>query len=747
MPFNLETQGQDSDQDSVDVNFDESAEETTDDNGEPLSSPQEALDLISEYWAAEPDGDKLWQDLKARETAYFEAYQRRGLLTMQRLVYGSYFGLTGSSGQSSRWQTQSLSFAGEDGELIEFSANEFRSFCDQIFAMMTKNRPAFQALAVNSDARTLSQVEASDTIVQYYYEQIFGEKKEKELVKIEGLYGKAYIHLDWDEDGGPEIEVNEPIQTPQGPVPNKKKVHAGEFIVSRHYPWEVICEPFRSEYDGHLWRMVVGVKRSKWEMMARYPMYAAQIKKSETCDNAYEYMFPGADPLAMVSEDMCSIRVFYHAKTAAMPQGRKALFVNGILVDDSELEVEEIPVLPMVSCELHGTGFGISDLWNIIPLDQMENQVLSDMATNVEAFGRPPIALVEGTDVDLDALANGQKVLFIPPNTQTPEAVKFPQIPEVSFKLLEMLRQLRQSISGLNAIARGDTSTNVTSGAHAALYSQIAVEAQSPRQAELDLMRERIANMLLTFLKKYAKYPQMVAIAGQDERAYMDSFEKEDWEGIHRIHMKTANPAMRTREGRLQIAELLRDWPGQPVKDPGTIIDLITTGQIKPMYNLKRVTDIHIRAENEALLEGPQVLQEPGEPDPMTGQPAMNDYVDGVRVLITENVQEHLFGHLEVVYSPAAQKNPAVKQAALTHIQEHIRIARAGDPYLAQVLGIPGPEQSMQQQQPGAGANGSGPTQKQSTDAQKTLTAPDEKDDSKSSLPTPAKSPVAAPLG
>lgn len=719
------------------------------------SDLEQVTNILEGYWAAEKDGRALWATLKEKKTAFFEAYERRGLTFINRMSFGAYFGLQGGgNGLSTRWQTQSIQFSGEDGELIEFSVNEMRSFCDQIFNMTTKQRPAFQAQATNTDYASMAQVDSADSMVSYYYEQVLGERKEKEIVKVEGLYGKAYAHIEWDPDGGPEIEVpGEPVPSPSGagPLPGEpQKVRSGEFVISRCYPWEIFCEPFRSEYDGHWWRGVILPKRSKWEMIARYPIYAQQINESGLEDDPYEYRMPGADPAAKLPEDLCSVHIFYHARTAAMPQGRKCVFVNSIMVDDDELPIDEIPIIPLMSCELHGTSFGISDLWNLMPLEQAQNQVLSDMMTNVEAFGRPPIAIQEGTDVDIDALANGQKIFFIPPGAPTPEAVKFPQVPEISFKILESLRAYKQSITQLNAVARGDTNSSITSGAMAALYTQIAVEAQTPRQLELDLMREKTGNMLLAFLKKYAKHPQMVSIVGVDERAYMDTFTPDDWNGIHRVVIKTANPMLRTQQGRMQLAEILRDWPGQPLKDPAKIIDLITTGRMKPLYNVQRVTDLRIRWENERLLEGPPVQQVPGDPDPMTGQPTMKNTVPTVPVLMTENAAEHIIGHLEVIYSPAARKNPAVLQAALVHVVEHINTAREGDPYTAQLLNNPAPEQQApapggNPNQPGSpnqgkGANGSGPTK-----GTQVATADVMQDDSGSAkLPKPASPPANA---
>jgi len=751
------------DPDSVDVNLDEE------------NPDQDAMDFVidelDDFWPAEKDPDELYESLRAKEEHYLQTMERRGLIDMYRLMFAQYFGLNGNvqAYGINQWATQTIQFAGEDGELIEFSANELRSFVDQLVNMMTKNRPAFECEAINTDYASMAQCEADDSMVTYFYEQENGERREKELAKMELMYGKAFIHIDWDPDAGPQIDVPDEF-VPEGGRTDGAKVKAGshkeptgKFEVRALFPWEVISEPGRSEHVPHQWRIVVLTGKSKAEAMLRWPVFAQEIKNVSSDDSEWGHKFPGTDYGTPESEDACTWRVFYYQKCAALPNGRKVIFVGDVQVEDEDLDIDTIPVHTLMSCELHGTSFGISDMWNLIPLEQMQNQVLSDMATNVEAFGRPPLVLPEGADIDLDALANGQKVIFLPEGTvSTASVLKFPEIPPISFKLLELLRNYKQSISQLNAVERGESMQGVSSGAHAALYEQKSLEAQSPRVLEITLAREAVCNIELQFLKKYATHPQMVAIVGADERPYLKTFTKDDFSGVSRVKVKSVNPMMATTNGKLQIADMLRQWPGNPITDPQQIIDLITTGKMKPMYNLTRTIDLRIRWENEQLMKGPAVVETQPQVDPMTGQQVSPGYprVPTVPANMLENIQKHVVNHMEVLYSPEAQENPAVLQAVLAHIQEHVELWKVSDPSLAQVLGNPPPpqaqlppenqKQAAAQQTPGGVPPGGEPQQKQVDKAAQavapaTTATTEGSDDSKSGgLPKPSK-PAQAP--
>ncbi len=700
-----------------------------------MSPAEEALEYLQGFWAAEKDPKKLWDTCQEKRGSFYNAMNNRGLPAMMNLAYQMYYGFSDTATNSTRFQTQTLSYAGEDGELLELSVNELRSFWDQIINMMVKNRPSFEAQATNTDATSMSGVESADTVVTNFYEQAFGERQEKEVAKIEAMYGKAFLHVEWDSDGGDDVEVEEMVPSPAGDLASTKTVKSGTLHITRCYPWNVAQEPYQSEFDSPSWRLVRVAPRSKFEMVARFPTKKKEIESSAFESQEYEFYFPDNDPTAEQPEDMCDVWIFYHARTAALPEGRKVMFANGVCVKDEPLPLDVIPVLPFMSSELHGTCFGVSDLWNMIPLEQLQNQITSNMATNIEAFGNPALVLPRDQGIDIDALANGQKVVWMNAGDQMPAPIQFPTIPPVSFQMLGLLRNWKQSISGLNAVARGDTSDNIKSGSHAALYAQQAVEAQSPRAAELDILRERTADIIVSYLKKYAVHPQLVAMVGIDERDYLKSFTQKDVAGVKRIKVKTASPLMRTQAGRMQVVELMLKSPGNLIKDPQQMIQFLEAGQMKPLYQLARVENLHIQRENEELRQGPPVQQDAQG----------NMVVPSVRALITENAKQHITNHLEVLYSPEAKKNPAIRDAVMAHIMDHTNVARNGDPYLAALLGIPGPQQDSAPggEQPGGGNARKAPPQQTVTDTEEVLAdgAPEE---DQPRLPKPAQSPLAA---
>ena len=196
-----------------------------------------------------------------------------------------------------------------------------------------------------------------------------------------------------------------------------------------------------------------------------------------------------------------------------------------------------------------GVAFGYSDCWDLLPVNQVIDQMLSDIATNLSTFGRQLIAIGAGTDIDVDAIAGGLRVLTLGPGDAAPTGVSLAEIPDASQWFVGYLHARLQSLSGLNATARGEDSGQ--SGTHAALLHSIAVESQSALQLAVDTMRERVANKMLALASDFAEHPMALDIAGLDERPYQLDVEKNRLAGIRRVKIRTANPLLRTQAGRM----------------------------------------------------------------------------------------------------------------------------------------------------------------------------------------------------
>ena len=677
-----------------------------------LAAEQQAepvRDEASVYWAAKT-ADKVIAQLNQKERAYFDYATERGFVAMSKIAYAQDHGLSASG---MHWDTQTVSLDGDLGELVRFRVNEVRSFNDQLVTMAVGSRPAFECVATNSDYDSIGQAETADSTVEYVYYHAYGEKKERKTVSRGISYGLSFTWVNWDPTAGDSVKVPAMVTLPDGTQAPKRDPMSGKPVKTddptgkrtgelhmKSLPWwQVVREPETEETDEHLWT-VVREPRSKYELAGRFPEHAQRLLALQGQDDytmARLFKMQHASRANLSTDDTVIVKHFYHAPSPALKgttnakgddlgKGRYILYAGDVPLMDVPLPFPAIPIIDFCPYEYLATAFGYSPSWDLIAVNQMLDQVVSDVATNLTTFGRQSIWVEEGLGISADDIASGARVLTGKPNSKPPVPIQFAAIPEASKWFLDFLRKLMQSISRLNSVTRGDPDHNITSGQMAALFHSIAIEGISGLQLAVDVHRERVANLILDILKRYAEHEMVVQIAGVDERPYLDTFTRDSLKAIRGVTVKTANPMMRTQAGRMQIAELQLKIPGA-IQDPGQLNEILVSGQSKPLYDAARKRRMRIKLEDEKLLEGPQTkMEQPPPPQPMPppqpGMPPMPpppvqqpyEHVPTVPVHFLDDHAAHINQHYALLASREALENQAIWKAVNVHIAHHYKV-------------------------------------------------------------------------
>jgi hypothetical protein len=745
------------------------------------------IDPASVYWAGRMAKDVL-AELDKKERAYFDFAQERWFTPMSRIAFAQYHGLDPTA--LNVWATQQVALDGDQGELLRFRVNESRSFIKQVITMAIGNRPSFECSATNTDYDSLGQAETADAIVEYMYQRVYGERKERVTIENGALYGLGWSWCNWDPNAGEMMTRDVPVMRtlPDGseapaldPLTGKPKMkkeptgqRTGDIVMKSLAWWQVFHEPRVDEPEDHLWRCV-REKRSKHEIIGRFPEHREKLLALKSDDlYSLESLF-GLQQTSGTSTDEIVVKHFYHKPSDALHEaktdrgedashGRYILYAGECVLLDLPLQFPVIPLVDFCPAEYKGTSFGYADSWDLFAINQMLDQIVSDVASNLSAFGRQCIWGEEGlTDSDSDAIANGMRVLLGRPGSKPPQAIQLAALPAGWDKFLEYLGKRFQSLSGLNSVTRGDPDASITSGTMAALFHSIAIEFNSALQAAVDSHRERLANLILDILKVYAEHPLIVKIAGADERPYADTFTRDKLLGVSGVQVKTSNPMMRTQAGRLQIAEMMMKMGS--IKDPVQLLEVIVSGQFKPAYDADRKLRMKIKLENELLQEGPPVKEEtpPAPPALPNGlqppPPKPYKHVPTVPVHWLDDHDIHVAQHHSLLASREAMSDPALREAVNVHIDHHMKVWRETDPAallangkkpFPQPMAPPGarpagppPMQRIGKGGPPANTNDKGPPE-----AMKPTDQPKQREESAGTpLPKPAQSPMAGKQG
>lgn len=663
------------------------------------------------YWANKPI-EELSTTVLGAANRYYAEISGRGLWRLWRQVYRSYFGL-------SEWGEEHaaslISFLGGDGEVLSVRINHLRRLVRRRVTMATASPPGLNPRPTNSDFASAKQVPVARNVVDYFV-------REKTVVPIlrDGLeavclFGEAYACVDWDHNAGPVVsetpivyetqpldDSGAPLMNPDGtpvlpgdPTGEVKVAYQGDLVIGYETPISIIRP------NGCNGAMPWVIRRqfvNKWDLIAVYPEKTDAILNiaRRVEDMGFGFFSPEEQ-----SPDTIAVYHFYHAPTPAVPGGRYALIASDdCFLTDGPLPYEEIPIYRMTAGDMIGTDTGYSDTWDMLAIQAACDSAVSSLLTINDAFAIPNVAVEQGTDIASSALTGGMRRWDYPAGGKPPQVINLQEFPNGTFQLVEMFRGDMEALANLNSSALGDPTSNVKSGAMAALLKSEAVEANSGLQQTFFNALERVGTAIIRILKRYADAPRLIAIAGRDQQDGLIEFKKEDIANIDRVIVNAGSSMLRTSEGRWALFEIGLGKGELTLADG---IEMLETGAIPEKYQRTNGQKSLVRKENETLMMGPPVGPSPAVPGQQAAQ--------GVIPLMTDDHPAHILGHACILDSPAAREKPEVFNATMAHIMEHVALMETMDPRIALILGIKmlPPPDAVQPMPEGQGEQQGGP--------------------------------------
>lgn len=544
-----------------------------------------------------------------------------------------------------------VTFGGEQGELVNLPVNHYRNIAQHMLTMVTSNRPAMQARAVNTDYKSLVQASLANSILDYYMREKKLEVYLKKAVEFAIVLGSGFVKMEWDATKGELVDYIEETKT---------KIYEGDIVFSNLNPFDVVFDGSKESND-HDWILVRSWK-NKFDLAAKYPEVADKIKALPTKSDKDKFRL-GVTNLVAQTDDVQMLE-FYHKRTECMPDGRYMLFLTEDLVlQDMPLPYRVIPIFRISPSDVMGTPHGYTPMFDLLPLQEAANSLYSTILTNENAFGVQNILNPRGSDISVNSLQGGLNVIEYNPATAgggKPEPLQLTATPKEIFDFLNIITQSMETLSGVNSVARGNPEASLKSGTALALIQSMALQFMSGLQESYVELIEEIGTGIIKVLQDYAATPRLVAISGVSNRNYMKEFSSKDIENIGRVVVDVGNPMSQTTAGKVQMAQELIQY-GEIT--PKQYLSIINTGNLDALTENIEHQNLLMRSENEAIMNG--------ETPP---------------VLIIDAHKEHIDYHSSLLSDPDLRKDPGLVQRVMDHIQAHITQLQQGNPELLQLL-------------------------------------------------------------
>jgi hypothetical protein len=591
------------------------------------------------YFAAK-DAIQTATILEGKVADWCNGIESNGFLEKLRSMYIAYHGAYYSSNGSGH----QITFSGEQGELVNMAVNHFRNIATHMLVMTTSNRPTMECRATNTDAKSLRQTILANNILDYYMREKKLEVFLKQAAEYAIVYGAGYVVMQWNATTGQMVDYIEETDT---------KIYEGDIEFENFSPFDVILDGTK-ESNNHDW-VVIRRWKNKYDLAAKYPEFADKIKGLPTKDTLQKFRL-GLTSMMDTTDD-CQVMEFYHKKTDAMPEGRYMMFLTSdIVLEDTPMPYRVLPIFRIAPGTFHGTPYGYTPMFDLLPLQEELNSLYSTVATNQNAFGVQNVLNPRGTDIAVNQLAGGLNIIDYNAQAGKPEALQLTDTPPEIFKFMGMIESTMETLSGVNSVARGNPEASLKSGTALALVQSMALQFMSGLQQSYVELVEDVGGAIIKMLQDFAHTPRLISIAGKKNRNYMKEFESEDISNIARVLVDIGNPMARTTAGRVQMAQELIQYSEIT---PKQYVNVIETGNLDEVTEDIVNENLLMRSENELMLDGES--------------PAM---------LITDMHKEHIESHRSILFDPELRKDATLVQLVTNHIQEHIQALRTTDPDL-----------------------------------------------------------------
>ncbi len=674
---------------------------------------------VDHYWATvEPQ--ELASQMNRLVDAYLDDLELSGRLDVWRRAIRLYFGYDADGG----WQNSAaLSFGGEQGETVMLRANQFRSLLRSMITLVTGTRPSFTARPKTADTHAQAEARLAESILDFYISDYGLEDDTVDAAVYALLLGEGWLECRWDVNSGDpydletkvmpgqdeQIEANEEAEAAHASamaiygdnvamaeieggdvaeveLPEMPELHEIETYEKIQYngdlkfralkPEDVIRDTFVQDLDDLQWVITRG-QRNRWDLIAQFPEFREEILNAkrnmnrERLRSRVRRIKKSED----ASTDLVDVYELWHVSCDALPRGRYGLMIDQTLLVDTEMPYNDLPIHSMIPSVEIDEPYGYGESWDLMALQQAYDATINTVISNHAAFGLQNIYTPPGSSLEVKDLGGGLKHVE---SLHKPEALDLLPSNSNSIELANMIKEIMQTISGVNDVARGEAAAS-QSGSALAMMATIAVQYNSGLQRAYGQMWEQVGTSLLRIFQRWASIPRTIEVAGRALIPQIREVSGSNIESVSSISVDLGNPLMRTAAGKKETADKLLQ--AKAITDPDIYMQVQATGRIDPLFNRPRSQRVLIESENERL---------------MTGEP--------IKCLITDSHAQHIAEHTVLLNEPGTRFDDAIVSATDLHIREHTMLWAQASPLILAATGQQPPPPPPMMGMPAGGA-------------------------------------------
>jgi hypothetical protein len=598
----------------------------------------------AKYFAAKSSKDTA-QILMNKADNWFSGLATNGYFSKLGENWKAYHGIFGFDLDDAH----SITFGGEQGELVNLNVNHFRNIAQNMLVMITSNRPSMRARATNTDEKSIIQTNLANSLLDYYMREKRLAKYLRRATEYAIVLGSGYIKMEWNQTTGDAYDYDEISDV---------TTYSGDVEFTNLSPYDVVFDSSQED-QNHNWVLCRSYK-NKYDLAAKYPELKDDI---ESLPTKSELDLSSIDFYAKDDTELVPVYEFFHKSTESIPDGRYLLFLSPELtLIDMEMPYRALPVYRIAPSDILGTPFGYTSMFDILPLQHAINSLYSTILTNHSAFGVQNIWAKDGSNINVSSISDGLNLIE---SDEPPVALNLTQTPAEIFNFISILERVTETLSGVNSVTRGNPDASIKSGTALALVQSMAIQFMSGLQQEYIELIEDVGTGLISMLRDFADTPRVAAIVGVNNLTELKKFVGDDLSLVNRVMVDASNPISQTVAGRIQMADNLLQYLGNEGGfDMQKYFDVIQSGNLNTLTENIDSSNNLMRGENERLI---------------SNRP--------VKAMFTDDHLSHIKDHRSILDDLELRFNRDIADRVRIHLQEHIELLRETDPDLLALMG------------------------------------------------------------
>lgn len=427
-------------------------------------------------------------------------------------------------------------------------ANKILPTVQNRLARLSQSPPKYDVLPESNEAEDRDAARLGLQTLTTLWEKLEINKKRLFLYMWTQQCGHAYVGIHWDPTLGGRVPLDQNAAVRYPEVYSDGRVHfQGDIRVDICSPFELYPDELAKTDDELQSLTRCKIRRLDW-YRAHYPERGHLVKEesawllSTQYDQRINSLNSRGPSQGGLSDAMkgCAIEMTrYEAPSENYPDGRMIVVANGVVLENKELPIGEIPYAKFDDTIVAGKYYSETPVTHARPIQDQYNETIRRRAEWTRRLLAGKYKAPRGSAVSQESPndESGEFLYYnvVPNALGNIEPLQVPMIPEWAYKEEDRLDNMINYIFGISDVSRGE----LPSASLPAVGAQLLQEQDQTRIGVVTELHERawakVGRLILKTADRYYVLPRKLKIAGDNLQYTVKEFKAGDLRGNYDV--------------------------------------------------------------------------------------------------------------------------------------------------------------------------------------------------------------------